>query len=82
MRPRLTFVKQTACVVTGVDLLIVIVMARAIIGFALVSLVRGSRTTDQTNFEVGTANQLRKTRLDSIRRQPMALDQTAQLKVL
>lgn len=81
MRPRLTSVKQTARGVSGVDLLIVTAMATAIIGFAVVSLVRGSRATDRTNFAVEIANQLQKARLDSIRREPMALDQMAQLKV-
>jgi len=81
MRPHLTSVKQTALGVSGTDLLIVIAMATAIIGFTVVSLVRGSRASDRTNFAVEIANQLQKARLDSIRRKPVALDQMAQLKV-
>lgn len=81
MRPHLTSVKETARGVSGVDLLIVIAMATAIIGFAVVSLVRGSRATDRTNFAAEIANQLQKARLDSIRRKPTAMDQMAQLKV-
>ena len=67
--------------VSGVDLLIGAAILFVIIGFVVVSLVRGSRTTYRTNTAVEIAGYLQKARADSIRRNARFLNQMAQVKI-
>lgn len=63
------------------ELLLVVAMVSAVAGFAVVSLVRGSRTVDRTKTAVDLANYLQKARVDSLRRKPQDVAQMAQVKV-
>lgn len=81
MRPHLTAIKQNARGFSLTELLLVVAMILAIGGFAVVSLVRGNRTTYRTNTAVEIANYLQKARLDSIRRGAKSVNQMAQVKI-
>lgn len=63
------------------EVLLVLAMVSMVAGFAVVSLVRGSRTVDRTRTAVELANYLQKARVDSIRRKPNDVAQMAQVKV-
>lgn len=67
--------------VSLVDLLIVAAIVFVIIGFVVVSLVRGSRTTYRTGTAVEIAGYLQKARADSIRRNAKYVNQMAQVKI-
>ena len=73
-----------ACNAEGVstfDLLIVIAIVSVIIGFAVVSLVRGNRSSYRTSTAVEIAGYLQKARADSMRRNAKDLKQMAQVKI-
>jgi type II secretory pathway pseudopilin PulG len=77
----LTASKQNMRGFSKTELLLVAAMASVLAGFAVVSLVRGSRTVDRTKTAVELANYLQKARIDSIRRKPQDVAQMAQVKV-
>lgn len=81
MLPHLISAKQNARGFSVTDLLLVIAMVAVIAGFAVVSMVRGNRTTVRTNTAVEIANYLQKARLDSMHRNAKEINQMAQVKV-
>jgi type II secretory pathway pseudopilin PulG len=81
MRLRPTSIKQNARGFSVTELLLVFAMVSVIAGFAVFSLVRGTRTTNRTNTAVEIANYLQKARLDSMRRNAKEVNQMAQVKI-
>ena len=77
----LTSSKQTMRGFSKLELLCVVVMASMVAGFAVVSLVRGSRTGDRTRTAVDLATHLQKARIDSMRRNARDINQMAQVRV-
>jgi type II secretory pathway pseudopilin PulG len=63
------------------ELLIVAAMVAAVGGFAMMSLVRGSRNTERSASALELANHIQKARLDSMRRGTTDLSQMAQIKI-
>jgi hypothetical protein len=63
------------------ELVIVLGMISVIVGFAVVSIVRGNRAAGCTRTAVEIANYLQKARNDSIRRQAKEINQMAQVKI-
>ncbi len=66
---------------SGIDLLIVAAIVFVIIGFVVVSLVRGNRATYRTSSAMEIAGYLQKARADSMRRNARDLNQMAQVKI-
>jgi len=81
MRPSLTFVQQKQCGFSVIELLLVLAMISVIAGFAVVSIVRGNRSTYRTSTAVEMAGYLQKARADSIRRNAKYLKDMAQVKI-
>ena len=80
MRAPLTFQpKQRGFSV--MELLLVLAMISVIAGFAVVSIVRGNRSTYRTSTAVEIAGYLQKARADSMRRNAKDLNQMAQVKI-
>lgn len=67
--------------VSIVEILIVIVIVTAAVGFAFVNLVQGRRAVVRTKTATDFANYLQKARIDSMRRKPTDINQMAQIKV-
>lgn len=81
MRTLLTSFQQNKRGFSKLELLLVVAMISVVGGFAVVSLVRGSRTVDRTRTAIELANYLKKARVDSMRRKPKDVNQMAQIKV-
>jgi prepilin-type N-terminal cleavage/methylation domain-containing protein len=81
MQPYLTFVKQGQRGFSVTELLLVLAMISVIVGFAVVSVVRGNRAAYSTSTAVEIAGYLQKARADSMRRNPKDLNQMAQVKI-
>jgi type II secretory pathway pseudopilin PulG len=81
MPAQLTISKPDMRGFSKTELLLVIAMAFVVAGFAVVSLVRGSRTADRTRTAVELANYLKQARVDSMRRNVKDPNQMAQVKV-
>jgi Tfp pilus assembly protein FimT len=81
MRPHLTAIKNNARGFSVTELLLVVGMISVIVGFVVLSLVRGNRTAYRTTAAVEIGNKLQQARLDSMRRNAQEINQMAQVKV-
>jgi prepilin-type N-terminal cleavage/methylation domain-containing protein len=81
MCPKLTLCKHNQRGFSATELLLVMAMIAVVVGFAVVSLVRGSRVTYRTTTAVEIAGYLQKARADSMRRNAKDLNQMAQVKI-
>ena len=81
MCPSLTFDQRKQRGFSVTELLLVLAMISVIVGFALVSIVRGNRAAYRTTTAVEIAGYLQKARADSIRRNAKDLNQMAQVKI-
>jgi len=81
MPSSLSSLKQAHRGFTVTELLIVLAMISVIVGFAVVSIVRGNRAAYSTSTAVEIAGYLQKARVDSMRRGAQDLNQMAQVKI-
>ena len=81
MQAPLTYATQDVRGFSVIELLLVLAMILVIVGFAVVSLVRGNRSTYRTSTAVEIAGYLQKARADSVRRNAKDLNQMAQVKI-
>ena len=81
MQAPLTYATQDVRGFSVIELLLVLAMILVIVGFAVVSLVRGNRSTYRTSTAVEIAGYLQKARADSMRRSAKDLNQMAQVKI-
>lgn len=81
MPPSLSSFRSTQRGFSVTELLIVLAMISVIVGFAVVSIVRGNRAAYSTGTAVEIAGYLQRARVDSMRRGAKDLNQMAQVKI-
>lgn len=81
MCPHLTPDKQKQRGFTVTELLLVLAMVSVVVGFVVVTLVRGNRATQRADTAVEIAGYLQKARVDSMRRNAKDLKEMAQVKI-
>jgi prepilin-type N-terminal cleavage/methylation domain-containing protein len=81
MPPSLSFSRSTQRGFSVTELLIVLAMISVIVGFAVVSIVRGNLSAYSSSTAVEIAGYLQRARVDSMRRGAKDLNQMAQVKI-